>query len=122
MVINELFDWIIDNKNWIFSGVGIVAVFKIWEFLNSKKTNKLKPTDIPTGYHNNSTVPEEEELSNGNTRYCDSSEEKKPFNDSFNDVMYGLVDRFISVYTIHGISINQICIHSPCATGTPARC
>jgi len=108
MAINGLFDWIIDNKNWIFSGVGVVIIFKIWEFLNSKKTNKLEPTDIPTGYHNNPTVPEESELSNGNTRYRDSSEEKKLSTDRFNDEMYGLVDRFISVYTSHGISINQI--------------
>lgn len=92
MAINGLFDWIIDNKNWIFSGVGVVIIFKIWEFLNSKKTNKLEPTDIPTGYHDNSTVPEEE----------------GPSDDSFNDEMYGLVDRFIRVYTSHGMSINQI--------------
>jgi hypothetical protein len=112
MAINGLFDWIIDNKDWLFSGVGIVVigiiVKKIREFLNSKKTNKLEPTDIPAGHHNTSKVPEEEELSNDNTTYRDSSEEKKLSNDSFDDEMCGLVDRFISVYTNHGISINQI--------------
>ena len=111
MAINGLFDWIIDNKNWIFSGVGVVVIgiiFKIFEFFNSKKTNKLEPTDIPAGHHDNSTVREEEELPNDNTTYRDSSEEKKLFNDSFNGEVYGLVDRFISIYSSHGISINQI--------------
>jgi len=105
MAIIELFVW-------LFSGVGPTVirmiVKKMRKFLNSKKTDKLGPTDIPTGYHDNSTVRAEEELSNGNTIYRDSSEEKKLSNDSFNDEMHGLVDRFISVYTSHGISINQI--------------
>ena len=105
MTILELFGW-------LFSGAGPTVtrmiVKKMRKFLNSKKTNKLEPTDIPTDYHDNSTVPEEEELSNGSTRYRDSSEEKKPSDYSFNDEMYGLVDRFISIYTNHGILINQI--------------
>ena len=112
MAINGLFNWIIDNKDWLFSGGGIVAVGiickKVRKYLNSKKTNKLEPTDIPTGYHNNSTVLEEEERSNGDTGYRDSSDEKKLSKDNFNDEVYGLVDRFISIYTNHGMSINQI--------------
>lgn len=52
MTINGLINWIIDNKNWLFSGLGItiitlvcLLIWKLWNYISNL---------------NNSTVPEED--------------------------------------------------------------
>lgn len=97
--LNEIINWTIKNKEWIFSGVGIsiigALIFIIKKIFNNKKEENKNIRTININYSNNMEKPLLQQIENEEL-------------ETFEDGMAKLVDRFISIYANHGILINQI--------------
>ena len=39
--MNEIVDWVVNNKEWLFSGVGIVVVAWIWRLFQKRKEGSV---------------------------------------------------------------------------------
>ncbi|MFL0250883.1 hypothetical protein ACJDT4_10660 [Clostridium neuense] len=98
--LDELVKWSVKNKEWLFSGAGISIIgiisFVLKKIFNTNKNDNIKSININ---YNNNNFPQKSSQSN--------NEQK----DDINNDMLKLVDRFISVYTNHGILVNQICFY-----------
>jgi hypothetical protein len=93
-MVEKIIKFLIDNREWIFSGVGITIITVLFSFFNNiRKNNKATPFII--------------QVSN-NTDY--QRELKKENHEIENNQaeVYEVVRRFISVYENHGIRKNQI--------------
>jgi hypothetical protein len=90
-----LIEWIINNKEWLFSGLGVVTVtFIISMFKKNNSCNK--------GYnHQDLVFVHDEHVNNVN-----NTKEKEEKMDEYN--IYDTVDRFVEVYEAHNIKVNQI--------------
>lgn len=91
MNLNQIFEMIIENKEWLFSGIGNTIGNALLSNMEKKSidsyvTNVVKYVEI----HNND-------------KYNDES-----VTNNVNKEVFELVDRFISVYENHDISISQI--------------
>lgn len=90
-MLNEIFEIIIENKEWLFSGIGNSIGSK---FLNSKK----KTIDSYTNVVNY----------NINLKGTDRLNSVNDVKGDIDNQMSDLVDRFISIYGGHGILVSQI--------------
>jgi len=87
-ILNSL----LNNKEWLFSGLGIFVITGIWSYFKSKKNN------VETKIYNTILVKDD-------TGIWNEDSEKNVKEKSKVDLV---VDRFIKVYEAHGIQQNQI--------------
>ncbi len=43
----SIFEWIVDNKEWLFSGIGIAAVAAFWHLITRRKKPRQPPRSHP---------------------------------------------------------------------------
>lgn len=91
--INDIFKMIIENKEWLFSGIG----------------NTIGSALINTGKNKKSV---DSYITNVINYYNETEKDKKSgnhdlINNDGNEILQ-LVDRFISIYESHGVSLSQI--------------
>lgn len=99
-IINNIFEYLCDNKDWIFSGVGVTVI--ICAFSYAKNCIKNKKESIKTLTTENQNIPE---ISNTiNTFEID----KTPDNTSINHPLNQLINRFVEIYTSHNLEIHEI--------------
>ena len=93
--IEKIIRWVDDNKEWLFSGVGITFIG--WILVNvNKDKDKDKDKEI---------VSDQRKSINVNDQIKKSEE---IINHEVNNGIYEMVDRFISIYESHEVLINQI--------------
>lgn len=97
--------WIISNKEWLFSGIGIILFSIIISFFKKiknqiKKINK-KGVNITSNNNENSAK-------NNSFRKINTHNEKEEVNNMEKNSILDFVDKFLLVYKEHGISISQI--------------
>lgn len=83
-----MIEWILMNKEWLFSGIGLVVISLIFKLIINKGNKNI---DI------NETINNDKKICNNKIDNC-----FKKFD------VYEVVDRFVEVYESHNIKLNQI--------------
>lgn len=99
--INKIINIIIENKEWLFSGIGIVFIAGVIKYIANMK-NKIQSSTINISNDLNMYFKDDidKEINNKNESISFIS------SDEYN--IYENVDRFIRIYQEHNIQVNQI--------------
>jgi hypothetical protein len=100
----DYMEYLIDNKEWIFSGIGVLIVGAIINFFK-KKDDYKNQASINQGGHNNFQVNGDVSNSNNITTYVNMEPEKELENKS---QLSELINKFYFIFEQHGVKRSQI--------------